>query len=198
MLWAALPLFFLAWAVVSGQGLGTNPQEDILRGLGQVSLVMLLWVYALPLWARWVDPAILAVRRAMGLWTCSYALIHFLAYLQFEHDRLLVSVVTDIAERPFVSVGLLALGLLLALALTSNQFSLRRLGGRWKRLHRLVHLIVVLSLLHFFLHKMGKNDYHEVWIYASAFAAVAALKAWPGAPRLPRGPPTVGITSGRS
>lgn len=177
--WAALPLFFLAWAIVSGQDLGTNPQEEILRGLGQVSLFMLLWVYALPLWARWIDPAILAARRAMGLWTCAYAVIHFLAYLQFEHDRLLVSVIKDIGERPFVSVGLLGLGLLLALAGTSNRFSMRRLGARWKSLHRLVHLIVVLSLVHFFLHKMGKNDYREVWVYASAFAAVALLKAWP-------------------
>jgi sulfoxide reductase heme-binding subunit YedZ len=56
---------------------------------------------------------------------------------------------------------------------------MRRLGARWKSLHRLVHLIVVLSLVHFFLHKMGKNDYREVWVYASAFAAVALLKAWP-------------------
>jgi sulfoxide reductase heme-binding subunit YedZ len=54
-----------------------------------------------------------------------------------------------------------------------------RLGARWKALHRLVHLIVFLSLVHFFLHKMGKNDYREVWVYASAFAAVAVLKAWP-------------------
>lgn len=182
MLWAALPLCFLAWAIVSGQDLGTNPQEEILRGLGQVSLCMLLWVYALPLWARWMDPAVLAARRAMGLWTCGYAVIHFLAYLQFEHDRLLLSVWKDIGERPFVSVGLLGLGLLLALAVTSNRFSMQRLGARWKVLHRLVHLIVVLSLVHFFLHKMGKNDYREVWIYASAFAAVAVLKAWPRRP----------------
>ena len=181
-LWAALPLFFLLWAIGSGHDLGTNPQEEILRGLGEVSLVLLLWVYALPLWALWLDSAVLAARRAMGLWTCGYAVIHFLAYLQFEHDRLLVSVLKDIGERPFVSVGLLGLLLLLSLAATSNRFSVRRLGSRWKALHRLVHLIVVLSLLHFFLHKMGKNDYREVWVYASAFIAVALLKAWPGKP----------------
>ncbi|MFM1880425.1 MAG: hypothetical protein RLZZ344_659 [Pseudomonadota bacterium] len=181
-LWAALPFFFLVWAIGSGHDLGTNPQEEILRGLGQVSLALLLWVYALPLWARWVDSAVLATRRAMGLWTCGYVVIHFLAYLQFEHDRLLASVLKDIGERPFVSVGLLGLLLLLSLAATSNRFSMRRLGSRWKTLHRLVHLIVVLSLVHFFLHKMGKNDYREVWVYASAFIAVALLKAWPGKP----------------
>jgi sulfoxide reductase heme-binding subunit YedZ len=178
-LWASLPAFALLLQVVSGQGLGPNPQEEIIRGLGQVTLVLLLWVYAMPLWARWVHGQIVAQRRAMGLWTFGYSVVHFFAYLQFEHDRVLLDVWVDIGQRPFVSVGLLVLLLLATLAITSNQRSLQLLGRRWKVLHRLVHLVVVLSLVHFFLHKMGKNDYQEVWLYALAFLGVAAAKRWP-------------------
>lgn len=182
-LWAALPLAALAYQISLGQGLGPNPQEEIIRGLGQVMLALLLWVYAMPLWARWADPRILSLRRSMGLWTFAYGVMHFLAYVQFDQDGLWSAVLGDSLQRPFVSVGIIALALLLALALTSNQWSMRTLGTGWKRLHRLVHLVVMLALLHFFLHKMGKNDYREVWLYGGAFLGVALLKAWPAMAR---------------
>nr|UOZ96676.1 Protein-methionine-sulfoxide reductase heme-binding subunit MsrQ [Cupriavidus sp.] len=178
-LWASLPGWALVVQALGGFGLGPNPQEAIIRGLGQVSLVMLLWVYAMPLWARWADGQVVTARRAMGLWTFAYAAVHFLAYLQFEHDLLLAAVWNDIGQRPFVSVGLMGLLLLAALAVTSNRLAMRQLGARWKRLHRAIHLIVVLSLAHFFLHKMGKNDYWEVAVYAGLFLGVALLKALP-------------------
>ena len=185
--WAALPALALAFQVLEGYGLGPNPQEAIIRGLGQVSLVLLLWVYAMPLWARWIDGQVLIARRAMGLWTFAYAVLHFLAYLQFEHDLALAAVWNDIGQRPFVSVGLIGLFLLAALAATSHRFAMRQLGTRWKRLHRVIHLIVVLSLVHFFLHKMGKNDYEEVAVFATLFLGIALLKALPG-PRRPGSP----------
>ena len=196
-LWASLPGWALLMQALGGFGLGPNPQESIIRGLGQVSLILLLWVYAMPLWARWADGQVLAARRAMGLWTFAYAAVHFLAYLQFEHDLLLAAVWTDIGQRPFVSVGLVGLFLLAALAVTSNRLSIRRLGARWKRLHRAVHLIVLLSLVHFFLHKMGKNDYWEVTIYAGLFLGVALLKALPMPTKTPRGPSSAGAASAR-
>jgi methionine sulfoxide reductase heme-binding subunit len=178
--WAALPALALVFQVFQGDGLGPNPQEAIIRGLGQVCLILLLWVYAMPVWARWIDGQVLMARRAMGLWTFAYAVLHFLAYLQFEHDLVLAAVWKDIGQRPFVSVGLIGLFLLAALAATSHKFAMRQLGTRWKRLHRAIHLIVVLSLVHFFLHKMGKNDYEEVVVFATLFLGVALLKALPG------------------
>lgn len=196
-LWASLPGWALVVQVFGGGGLGPNPQEAIIRGLGQVSLVLLLWVYAMPLWARWAGGQVLAARRAMGLWTFAYAVVHFVAFLQFEHDLVLAAVWNDIGQRPFVSVGLIGLFLLAALAVTSNRIAMRRLGARWKRLHRAIHLIVILSLVHFFMHKMGKNDYGEVVVYAGLFLGIALLKALPTPAKSPRAPSSAGSASAR-
>lgn len=196
-LWASLPGWALLVQAMGGFGLGPNPQESIIRGLGQVSLVLLLWVYAMPLWARWAGGQVLAARRAMGLWTFAYTAVHFLAYLQFEHDRVLAAVWSDIGQRPFVSVGLIGLFLLAALAVTSNRLAMRQLGARWKRLHRAIHLIVILSLVHFFLHKMGKNDYGEVVVYAGLFLGIVLLKALPMAAKSPSRSSSAGAASAR-
>lgn len=175
-LWAAAPAVFLAWALTTGQGLGVNPQEEILRGLGQLVLVILLWIYAMPVWAQYYGPQILASRRAMGLWAFSYAALHFVAYAQFEHDAKPFPIFYDIAQRPFVSMGLVALLILTLMAVTSNRWSIRKLSSGWKRLHRLLPLAIFLGLAHFFLHKLAKNDFFLVWLYTGAFVFIALIR----------------------
>lgn len=160
-LMAAAPLVdlgILTWTA----SLGVNPQETLLRATGTWCLTLLLLTLALTplrIWFQWAE--LIRLRRMLGLWVFVYAVIHFLGFWAFEHDFLWRAVVEDALKRPFVAVGLLALVLLLPLALTSNNWSMRRLGSHWKTLHRLVYLIAALAVVHFYLHKAGKNDFTD-------------------------------------
>lgn len=160
-LMAAAPLADLAW-LASNNDLGPNPQESLLRATGLWCLVLLLLTLSITPIRRllnWVE--LIRVRRMLGLWVFAYAVIHLLGFWAFEHDFGWVAVFADSLQRPFVTVGLISLVLLIPLAITSNKWSMRRLGANWKKLHRLVYVVAVISVLHFYLHKLGKNDFLE-------------------------------------
>ena len=186
--WAALPLMLGTLVLVGAVDLGANPQESIIRGLGQASLSLLIFAYAITalerIWQNLVAGfgydtkrarpfGLVLARRAIGLWALTYALLHLLGYWLFEQDQDTWQVLIDFFRRPFVTLGMLALLIMLALGVTSNRFSMQRLGSSWKKLHRLIGMIVVLSLLHYALHKAGKNDFVE----PLAFGLVA-VTAW--------------------
>ena len=128
--WAALPLMLGGLVVFGVVDLGANPQESIIRGLGQTSLVLLLFAYAISpierLWHLFAEQSgrkakpfgLVTARRSVGLWALGYAILHLLAYWLFEHDRDTWKVVVDFFRRPFVTVGTVALLLMLALGLT--------------------------------------------------------------------------------
>jgi methionine sulfoxide reductase heme-binding subunit len=163
LLWlmAAAPLADLAWLAYS-QKLGPNPQESLLRATGLWCLVLLLLTLSITPMRRWLDwVELIRVRRMLGLWVFAYALIHLLGFWAFEHDFNWAAVFSDGLKRPFVTAGLLSVTLLIPLALTSNAWSMRKLGTSWKKLHRLVYLVSVIAVVHFYLHKAGKNDFFE-------------------------------------
>lgn len=172
----AVPALSL-WGLALADRLGANPAEALIRGLGLWAL-RLLWLTLLvtPLrhWTGWA--ALATWRRALGLWAFAYALLHFVAYAWLDQGLSLSEVLRDVAQRPFILVGLLTLLLLLPLALTSSQAAVRRLGWRrWKRLHRLVYLAAALALLHWVWMRSGKRLYGEVVVYG---ALLAGLLGW--------------------
>jgi sulfoxide reductase heme-binding subunit YedZ len=174
-IWAAGPLLELMIRLAS-DGLGANPQEEILRGLGRQTLVILCLVLAMPLLGRIAPqtrlPSLVRHRRTMGLWAYAYSIIHVLAYLQFEHDLAWAAIWSDFWSRPFVTVGLVCLVAMSLLALTSNRWSMRKLGQRWKSLHRLIWVIVLLAILHYALHKAGKNDFTQPLLFLVAWCGL--------------------------
>jgi methionine sulfoxide reductase heme-binding subunit len=158
---AAAPLADLALLAFT-QALGTNPQETLLRATGTWCLTLLLVTLAITPARRLLQwPELVALRRMLGLWVFAYAVIHLLGFWAFEHDFVWAAVAQDALKRPFVTAGLLAIALLIPLAVTSNDWSMRQLGSRWKKLHRLVYLIAVIAVVHFYLHKAGKNDFTD-------------------------------------
>ncbi|MEY2776229.1 MAG: sulfite oxidase subunit YedZ [Pseudomonadota bacterium] len=180
MLWAWLagPLLELmgraAW-----DGLGANPQEALLRALGQQTLMLLCLIVAYPVLSPRLPSELrqawLSCRRMVGLWSFGYASIHLAAYWQFEHDLLWRPMWNDLFTRPFVTLGVLAWLALLPLAMTSNRWSMRRLQQGWKRLHRsLLPMAVFAGMVHFYLHKAGKNDFWE----PALFTGLLALLIW--------------------
>ncbi len=88
-------------------------------------------------------------RRALGLLAFWYVAMHFLTYMVLDQALNGSAILTDIARRPFITIGMAALLMLIPLALTSNSWSIRRLGSRWNKLHKLAYLIVLAGALHF-------------------------------------------------
>ena len=88
-------------------------------------------------------------RRALGLLAFWYVVMHFATYMLLDQRLDMSTIVTDILRRPFITIGMAALVMLVPLALTSNNWSIRRLGRWWTRLHRLVYVIVLAGVLHF-------------------------------------------------
>lgn len=167
------PLLWLYWGLA--QQLGPDPGKALVDNLGQGALILLLLTLSMtPLrrltaWGGWI-----AVRRQLGLWCFTYALLHVAGYLSFilglRFDRLL----DDLGERPYIIVGALAFVVLWFLALTSNRYSVRRLGRRWRQLHKLVYAALGLALLHMLW--IVRSDIGEWVLYVSIGVGLLVLR----------------------
>jgi sulfoxide reductase heme-binding subunit YedZ len=185
--WAVglLPLALLVLAALT-TGLTADPIEFVTHRTGFAALALLMGSLAVTPLRRWTGWNWLApARRTLGLSAFGYALLHFATYL-FDQGFSFGYVVEDVVERPYVTVGFLALLLLVPLAATSTKAAIRRLGKRWQKLHRLVYLAAGLGVLHFFW--LVKADLREPLAFAAVFALLMLL-------RLPRTRPR---TNGRS
>jgi len=184
-----LPLAWLVYRVLLDQ-LGANPQEALIRATGDWALRFLVMVLAVtPLRVIAGLPALARFRRMLGLFMYFYALLHFLSYSGFDMGFELADIVADIAKRPFILVGSLALLLLTPLAATSFNAAIRALGAkRWQHLHRLVYAVAGLAMLHFFWMRAGKNDFAEVAVYAALLTLLLGwrLRQWQLRRRLQR------------
>jgi methionine sulfoxide reductase heme-binding subunit len=171
-----LPFAWLLYGALA-KTLGTNPAETLMRATGDWTLRFLCLTLAVTPLREWTGVAALArFRRTLGLFTFFYACVHFLCYAWLDMGFDLAAILRDIPKRPFILVGSVALLLLLPLAATSFNRAVRALGAaRWKALHRLVYLIVLLGLLHFFWMRAAKNNFAEVAVYA---ALVSVLLGW--------------------
>lgn len=162
--------------------LGANPVEAITRATGDWTLYFLCFTLAATPLRRlsgWVWP--LRLRRMLGLFTFFYALLHFLAFLWFDHFFDLGEMWRDVLKRPFITVGFAAFILLLPLAATSSDAMMRRLGRRWQQLHRLIYVIAALAILHFWWMRAGKNDFAEPLLFGAIMTALLLLRvlwAW--------------------
>ena len=157
--------------------LGPAPGKVLLDRLGQGALILLLTLCLSPLqWAtRWSGWA--HIRRQLGLWTFAYACLHLVAYLLFVLGLDFTQLAVELRKRPYIIVGALAWSGLLVLALTSNRASMRRLGARWKKLHRLVYAVLGLALLHMLW--IVRSDIGLWLVYFSCGALLLALRLPP-------------------
>jgi len=165
--------------------LGPDPGKVLLNRLGLGVLVLLLVTLAMtPLQRSTAWPGWFLIRRQLGLWCLAYALLHLAAYLVFVLGLDWSQLGVELRDRPYIIVGALALLGLLVLAVTSNRYSQKRLGKKWKQLHRLVYGVVGLGLLHFLW--VVRSDLKEWAIYACVAVILLLLRVPAVARRIPR------------
>lgn len=174
------PLWFIAcltpflWLLlnafeIAGSGLGADPIEVIQDFMGEWGLRMLLLTLALtPLRQLTGRAWLIQLRRMTGLFALFYISLHFLNYLLLDQGLAWRFILEDVLERPFITLGMLALLGLIALGITSTNGWRRRLGRKWKTLHRLVYPIAILGCWHFWW--QVKQDITEPLVYASILA----------------------------
>lgn len=181
LVWAVamLPGAYWWWAALTDR-LGANPAEALIRGLGESTLQLLcvvLLITPLRVATGWAGLA--RSRRPLGLAVFAHAFLHAVAYAWLDQSWDVASLILDVWDRPFITVGMAATLLLLAMALTSWNGAIRALGARrWQALHRSVYAVAVLAVLHFYWMRMGKNHYGEVWFYGLVLAALLGWRAW--------------------
>jgi sulfoxide reductase heme-binding subunit YedZ len=175
----ALPMAWLVYATFNNL-LGPNPAEALSRQTGDWTLRGLCLVLAItPLRVMLQAPGLLRLRRTVGVATFVYACVHLLCYAWFDQGFDLTDIWRDILKRPFIWLGFSAWVLMLPLAATSFNTAIRWLGGKhWQALHRLVYVAALLSVLHFFWMRTGKNDFAEVWVYAAILGVLMAWRVW--------------------
>ena len=172
-----IPLANLFW-LGFGDGLGANPVEVITRSTGRWTLIFLcITLTVTPL--RWLTgwSWVLRLRRMLGLYAFFYASLHFSIFLVLDHFFDLVAIGADILKRPFVTVGFLALVLMVPLAATSTNNMVKRLGARrWQALHRLVYVVAVSGVVHYFW--LVKKDLTQPLIYGAIVAALLLVRVY--------------------
>jgi methionine sulfoxide reductase heme-binding subunit len=185
------PLVFVAslspiiWLLLRGfglmePGLGADPAKLTLHLLGKTALnflMLTLMVTPVRQLTGWTH--LLRLRRMLGLFAFFYASLHFLSYLWLDQYFDMASIAEDILKRPYITIGFLAVLMLIPLAITSTNRMMRRLGRRWQSLHRLVYIIAILGVWHYYW--QVKKDVREPLIYVAILAVLLgyrAMKAW--------------------
>jgi methionine sulfoxide reductase heme-binding subunit len=162
---AVLPLALTAYEYVTGTLPIVLDRHLIIR-FGAVGLAFLVAAFAItPLITLTGKSQLVSMRRSLGVYGFGYIALHLLAYAWISNYFDWALILRDLGERRAMSIGLLAFTLLIPLALTSTNGWQKRLGKRWKKLHRLVYFAVPLSLLHYFLLDRDIKDW--VLVYAA-------------------------------
>lgn len=158
-------------------GLGAEPLNAAIHSTGYWTVWLLLASLTVtPLKALTSNPKIAVVRRMVGNAALIYALIHLLLYITDQHWRLL-TVLSEIATRFYLTIGAVALLGLAVLGATSSDGWVRSMGPTWKRLHRLVYGIMVLGLIHYLL--QSKLDVSQSLLAAGVFTWLMVWRALP-------------------
>jgi sulfoxide reductase heme-binding subunit YedZ len=171
---AALPALGLVLRFAL-QGLGANPIEDVTHVTGAWGLRLVLCSLAItPLRRFFGWKGIAPLRRTLGLAGFGYAVIHLVTWSFVDLGLDFDAIVEDLTERPYVMAGMAAFSLLFILAVTSTRASMRRLGSRWVKLHRIVYVAAILGVVHHFW--LIKADYRPAIVHAALLAGLLGAR----------------------
>jgi len=172
-----LAMLILRAFEIGGLGLGANPIEELLHDLGRWGLKFLLITLLVTPLRRWTGwNWLIRFRRMLGLFAFFYILLHFLVYAILDQGLDMAAIVEDVIKRPYITLGMTALILLIPLVITSTRGMMRRLGKSWLKLHRLVYVIAILAVWHFYW--QVKLDTLDASIYALILVFLLATRVY--------------------
>ncbi len=151
----ATPFLLLLYDTLSGYLI--DPVEEVTTRTGQWALRFLLLTLAITPFNTILPFSIIRYRRMIGVFSFFYACLHFSMWL-IDRGFDVNEIIADIIKRPYITIGFSAFVLLSLLAITSTNKMTRRLGKRWKKLHRSIYLIAVLVVVHFYWQAKSDMD----------------------------------------
>ncbi len=163
------------WFVYLGAtgGLGFEPIKALEHELGELALQLLVAGLAITPLRRHLGINLIKFRRALGLLAFFYVFLHLLVWAVLD-VQLLSQIWADILKRPYITVGMLGFALLIPLAVTSNNWSVRRLGPKWRKLHKLTYVAVLLGGVHYLM--LVKGWQIEPMIYLAVIATLLTMR----------------------
>lgn len=174
-----VPVAELAWHAYTGD-LTANPVEYLTHKTGDWIIRFLMITLAITPLRLWLhQPQLTRFRRMFGLFAFFYALLHFSIWFCLDKFFNFPEMEKDILKRPFITLGLAALLMLIPLAITSTGGWVRRLGfKRWQKLHRLVYVIALLGVIHYYW--LVKSDVRLPLLYAAIWITLmtARIPEW--------------------
>ena len=173
---ALIPAATLVYYAVQGD-LTANPIEFITHFTGDWAIRFLIITLAVTPIRRLTGwNPVIRLRRMLGLFSFFYAVLHFLTWFVLDWFFDFRQMAEDIVMRPFITLGMATFVMLLALALTSTQNSIRRLGRKWTQLHRLIYVAAVTALFHFWLARKTVVVQFEVLLVAAVL--LLGFRVW--------------------
>jgi len=174
-----LPLAVLLASAFSlaGMSLGANPIEELLHELGRWGLkFLLLTLTVTPLRRLTGWNWLIGYRRMLGLFAFFYIVLHFTVYAVLDQGLDMAVIIEDVLKRPYITLGMAGLLMMVPLAVTSTRGMMRRLGKRWQKLHRLVYVIAIVAVWHFYW--QVKLDTLDPVVYASILAGLLGVRVY--------------------
>ena len=153
-----VPLLFLTYDLLSG-GLGVDPMRAIEKSLGVTAIYILILTLCITPFSVLTGINFIRFRRAFGLMSFFYIILHFSTWLLLDMQLRWVEIVESLTRKPFIVFGMMGFLLLIPLAATSNNYSMKRLGKYWPKLHKLIYVAIILGGIHYLMmEKTLQND----------------------------------------
>jgi sulfoxide reductase heme-binding subunit YedZ len=173
-----LPAPYLFYLALTG-GLGPDPVKPLEHEYGQIALQLLIIGLCITPLRRYVGINLIKFRRTFGVLAFTYVTLHLLVWAVLDVQTL-DAVIADIFKRPYITVGMAGFVLLLPLALTSNNWSVRKLGPKWRHLHKLTYVAVILGGAHYIW--LVKGIQLEPLVYMAVILGLLGVRVrwrWP-------------------
>lgn len=167
-----LPACWLFYQGLTG-GLGVDPIEALEHKYGELALQLLLAGLAITPLRRLLGLNLMKFRRAIGLLAFFYVSCHLLVWLVLD-VQIMAQIWSDILKRPYITIGMLGFVLMLPLAFTSNNISVRKLGAKWRSLHKLTYVAALLGAIHYVM--LAKGFQLEPLVYLGVLLGLLALR----------------------
>lgn len=172
----AVPALWLVWLALTG-GLGVDPVKVMERELGLIGLQLLVAGLAVTPLRRATGISLIRFRRAIGVLAFAYVTLHFAVWVFLDLQMRWGQIGADIIKRPYILAGFAAFVMLVPLAMTSNNLSLRRMGAvAWRRLHWLTYPAVVAGAVHYLW--LVRTWEVEPVLYLAAVLGLLAMRVW--------------------